>query len=39
MNEDRDEMFGQIDRINPDERYDKVKFIYETNIEILDIIK
>ena len=32
-------MFNQIDAIVPNERYDKVKFIYETNVDILEYIK
>ena len=32
-------MFSQIDAIDPNERYDKVKFIYETNVDILEYIK
>lgn len=39
MNQDRESMFHQIDAIDPNERYDKVKFIYETNIDILEFIK
>ena len=39
MNRDKDSMFRQIDAIDPNERYDKVKFIYETNVDILEYIK
>ena len=32
-------MFSQIDAIDTNERYNKDKFIYETNVDILEYIK
>ena len=39
MDEQRGAIFNQIDCIGPDERFDKVKFLFEAHIELLDLIK
>lgn len=39
MDEERGEIFDQIDCKGPDERFDKVKFLYETHVEMLEMIK